>query len=157
MIMLGFRSGGLQMRQRKRFISIFILMVIGLHAVPVLQRLQDERQTLWPIMAWGMYRNARAPGPIQTTIRRVVGTTSKGEEETITPNLLGLSGYAFERMYIKPMRAGHSSAAHQLIARLNLSRDDPFVELRLQSETYRVTETGVVKEDNPVIAYRVDP
>ncbi|MBA3345544.1 MAG: hypothetical protein H0T44_09650 [Gemmatimonadales bacterium] len=55
------------------------------------------------------------------------------------------------------MWAGDSSAAQQLFRRLNLKRQDPFVELRLESERYTVTESGIAKEENPTITYRVEP
>jgi hypothetical protein len=145
------------MHQTKVLISIVILLVVGLHALPILQRLQGDRQTFWPFMAWGMYRNARVPGPIRTETRRIVGVTAKGERETVTTDLLGLSSYALERMYIRPMWTGDFSAARQLTDRLNRKRQDPFIGLRLESETYKITDGGVVKEDNPVITYRVVP
>jgi hypothetical protein len=143
------------MREPKLFASILILLVIGLHALPVFQKLQGDRQTFWPFLAWGMYRNSRPAGPIQTEVRRVIGVTSKGERTIITIGLLGLSGYTFERLYIKPMSMDDYSAARQLAARLNHTRQDPFVELHLERDTYRLTDAGVVKQDNPIILYRV--
>jgi predicted DCC family thiol-disulfide oxidoreductase YuxK len=54
-------------------ISIFILLVIGSHALPVLQELLGHRQTFWPIMAWGMYRYAHdGTRPIQAKVLLVV-------------------------------------------------------------------------------------
>jgi hypothetical protein len=145
------------MHHRQLFISLLILLIIGLHALPVLQKLQGERQTFWPFMAWGMYKNSRAPGPIQTEIRRVIAITAKGERATVTTRLSGLSSYAFERMYLKPMLIGDSFAADRLAGRLNLQRQDPFVELRLESETYKITDSGIFKEDNPPMTYQVSP
>jgi hypothetical protein len=52
---------------------------------------------------------------------------------------------------------GDSSAAQRLANRINRGREDPFVEIRLQSEKYMVSDTGVVKQENPAIVYRVDP
>ena len=66
-------------------------------------------------------------------------------------------GFALSRRYFEPMRAGDSSAAQQLFSHLNRQRDDPFVEFRLQVETYTLTDTGIVKEAKPDITYRGDP
>jgi hypothetical protein len=145
----------LHMHQSKLVISLFILLVIGLHALPVLQRLQGERQTLWPFMAWGMYRTSRAPGPIRTTLRRVIAVTSTGQRSLVTPGLLGLSSYAFERMYLNAMVEGDPAAAQQLASRLNAMREDLYVELRLESETYSLTELGVVRDDTVALTYPV--
>ena len=122
--------------------------------MPVLHR--RERGTLWPFMQWAMYKNAAAPGPIQAQKRRIIGTTSKGQAEEVTTHLLGLSITVLEARYLRPMGKGDRSAARALITRLNRGRDDPFVELRLESETYTVSDTGIVRQDNPVVAYRAD-
>jgi hypothetical protein len=143
------------MDQPKLFISIFIILVIGLHALPVLQRLQGESQTVWPVMAWGMYRNSRNPGPIQTRQTRLIGTTSTGNEFEIDSEFSGLSFNALTRLYLRPMREGDDSAARQLADRLNRHREDPFVAFRMENETYTVTDSGIVKEHKPATIYRV--
>ena len=53
------------------------------------------------------------------------------------------------------MRKADSSVAKALAGRLNRQRENPIVELRLESETYTITNTGIVREDNPVVAYRI--
>lgn len=143
------------MGQPKLFISILIILVIGLHALPVLQRLQGKRETLWPVMIWAMYKNSRAPGPIRSVIRRYIGMTSRGDELGIGPWQSGLSSFALNRLYFRPMRKGDVSAARRLADRLNLHREDPIVAFRLESTTYTVTDSGVVTEDNPAVMYRV--
>jgi len=144
------------MDKRKLIISIGILVVVGLHAVPVLQRLDGKRQTLWPIMAWGMYRYSfDSSSPVQTRITRLIGIMANGEKWGITPRDIGLSSYAVERQYLMPMRKADSSVAKALAGRLNRQRENPIVELRLESETYTITNTGIVREDNPVVAYRI--
>jgi hypothetical protein len=143
------------MRQPKIWISILIIVAVGVHAVPVLYRPMQKR--LWPILDWGMYKESRPAGPIQANKLRVIGITLKGESQPITPYLVGSSGLALRGLYTKPMWDGDSSAARRLVRRLNRGRADPFVELRLESEKYLVTDTGVVKQENPVITYRVDP
>jgi hypothetical protein len=142
------------MPQRKTLISIVILLVIGLHAVPVLYR--SERGTLWPFMQWAMYKNSRKAGPIDARQRRILAITAQGQRDTVTPRLLGLSITVLKQRYLVPIANGDLSPAPDLIDRLNRHRDDPVVELRLEGETYTVTDTGIVKTDDPVVTYRPD-
>lgn len=144
------------MRQPKTLISIFILLVIGLHAAPVLLR-RGHREILWPFLKWTMYKDSRSPGPITMWKPRVMGVTAKGESQPVTPPLVGLSAFALGRGYIQPMLKGDSSAAQRLITRLNRQRQDPIVEIRIDRETYTATDTGLVRKDDPTITYRIHP
>lgn len=139
---------------RKTLTSIVILLVIGLHAVPVLY--PSERGTLWPFMRWTMYRNSRNPGPIDVHQRRIIAINSKGERDTVTPHLLGLSITVLKQRYLGPLGTGDLSPAPELIERLNRNRADPVVELRVEGETYTVTDTGIARTDDPVVTYRAD-
>lgn len=143
------------MPRRKTLVSIVILLVIGLQAVPVLYR--SERGTLWPFMQWAMYKNSRKPGPIDTHLRRILAITAAGRSDTVTPRLLGLSITVLKQRYLAPIAKGDLSSAPELIDRLNRHRDDPVVELRLEGETYTVTDTGIVRTDDPVVTYRPGP
>ncbi len=143
------------MRQRRVWISIFILLVIALHAVPAMSRPLKKR--VWPFLDWGMYKDSRRPGPIVAKKEWIMAVTRKGQQEAVTPSLVGSSSFAVGELYVAPMWRGDSSAAQQLFRRLNLRREDPFVELRLESETYTVTDTGIAKRQNPVVTYRVAP
>lgn len=140
------------MPQRKTLSSIVILLVIGLHAVPVLYR--SERGRLWPFMQWAMYKNSRKPGPIDVHQRRILAITSKGATDTVTPHLLGLSMTVLKQRYLGPLGAGDLSPAPELIERLNRNREDPVVELRIEGETYTVTDTGIARTDDPVVTYQ---
>ena len=140
------------MPRPKTLVSIVIVLVIGLHAVPVLYR--SERGTLWPFMRWTMYRNSRKAGPIDTHQRRILAITATGRSDTVTPRLLGLSITVLKQRYLVPIATGDLSPAPELIDRLNRHRDDPVVELRLEGETYTVTDTGIVRTDDPVVTYR---
>jgi hypothetical protein len=131
-------------------ISILILSVIGIHALPTVKKLRGEAQTLWPFLAWGMYRNARDPGPIMTAVTRVIGVTSKGARAPVDANLVGVSSFALKRLYTDPMLAGDSSAAQRLADRLNLEREEPFVRFQLETETHTLTDAGTVKERNSI-------
>ncbi len=140
------------MRQSKVWISIGILLLIALHAVPVLSA--PIRKRTWPVLDWTMYKDSRPAGPILVNKKRIIAVTAKGQEETVTPHLLGSSPFALQMLYERPMWKGDSSAAQQLVTRLNLQREDPVVEVRLESETYTVSDTGIVKQENPGIRYR---
>ncbi len=133
-------------------ISATIVLVIGLHAVPVLYR--AERGTLWPFMQWAMYKSSSPPGPIQTQTRRIVATTSSGREEEVTPAMLGLSVTVLESWYLRPMGSGESTAAYRLMDRLNRDRHDSIVGVRLESALYTVTDTGIARVDKPPLTYR---
>jgi hypothetical protein len=136
----------------KTLISFVILLVIGLHAVPVLYR--SERGTLWPFMQWAMYKSSRKAGPIDAHQRRILAITADGRRDTVTPHLLGLSITVLKQRYLRPMANGDLSPAPELIARLNRHRSDPVVELRLEGETYTITDTGIVRTNDPVVTYR---
>jgi hypothetical protein len=143
------------MPRRKTLVSIVILLVIGLHAVPVLYR--SERGTLWPFMQWAMYKSSRKAGPIDTRQRRILAITATGRIDTVTPHLLGLSITVLQQRYLVPIARGDLSSAPELIDRLNRDRDDPVVELRLEGETYTMTDSGIVRTDDPVVTYRSGP
>jgi hypothetical protein len=143
------------MSRSRTLISILILLVIGLHVVPALRR--GQTQTLWPFLKWSMYKDSRPPGPIEADIRRVMGTTQRGETQELTPEMVGLQGAAVGRLYIQPMMSGDSSAAPRLMSRVNAQRQDPFVELSLRIERFALTDTGIVKQVRPPISYRSNP
>jgi hypothetical protein len=145
------------MYQPKLCISLLIMFIIGLHILPLVQKLPGGRpQTFWPIMAWGMYRHAHSSKqPIRTAITRTIGITLSGKAVAIGPEQIGLSMFAFNRIYRYPMQQGNAAIAQQLAERLNLQRDDPLVAFHLEGESYTLTASGVVKEALPVRVYRV--
>jgi hypothetical protein len=165
------------LQQSKQCISVLILLVIGLHALPVLQGLLGKKQTFWPIMSWSMYRGSHSSQrPVQTAIRRTFAVTSAGHEFDIESEFakprrslfnlfpgrieddtdaLGLGYFAYARFYLRPMWEGDAHAAQGFAERLNRGREDPIVELRLESETHKVTNSGIIKELNPALVYRV--
>jgi hypothetical protein len=104
-----------------------------------------------------MYKDSRPAGPIQATRRRIIGITQKGQTEEVTASLVGLGPPAMSKLYIRPMLAGDSSAVRRLVDRLNPGREDPFVAIRIENETYTVSDTGLVRADGPVLTYRVEP
>ena len=142
--------------QPKTRISLLILLVIGLHAVPVLSY-QGERQTRWPFLAWAMYARSYPPGPIVVVMARLVATSASGKEGEITAREVGLPSPAYYKTYLGPLAKGDSTSAYELIHRLNRERDDPVVQVRLEGDRVILADTGVVKQALPVVTYRADP
>ncbi len=142
-------------KRGKTLASVLIVLAIGLHAAPVV--LHAERGTLWPFMRWTMYKNSRPAGPVEAHARRILVVTGSGARDTVTPHLLGLSITVLKQKYFAPIMSGDTAAAHELIELLNRSRTDPYVELRMESETYTVTDTGLARRSNPAFTYRPAP
>ena len=139
--------------QPKTRISLFILLILGLHAIPVLWY-QGERQTRWPFLAWAMYARSFPPGPIDMTTRRLVATLASGKEEQLTAGLVGLPAPAFQKTYVAAAWKGDSAPAYELIRRLNRVATDPIVQLRFEGETQTLVDSGVVTTPLPVITFR---
>jgi hypothetical protein len=142
--------------QPKTRISLLILLVIGLHAVPVLFY-QGGRQTRWPFLAWSMYAESYPPGPITIATRRLIATFASGKEEEVGSELVGLPTPACRKTYIAPLWNGDSTPAYELIQRLNRGRNDPVVRLRLEGELQTLADTGIVRETRPPVTYRAHP
>jgi hypothetical protein len=141
------------MRNSKVWVTGLILMVLGLHALPVVSY-QGHHQTRWPFLAWAMYARSYPPGPIQTMDRSLIGTTAGGAEEDVTPWLVGLSRPAFRNAYVNPLFEGDSTAARELLARINRNREDPFVQIHTRGKRYSITDNGILTEDLPVYTFR---
>jgi hypothetical protein len=144
------------MREPRTWISLAILTVIALHAVPVLSY-QGYRQTRWPILAWAMYAKSYPPGPVQTESRHLVGVTQEGKRLEITYWLAGVPLPAMGKAFVRPLMQGDSARATELFHRLNQSRPDPVVEIRVEQERYAVSDTGLVHEVLPVTSYHAAP
>jgi hypothetical protein len=144
------------MREPKTWISLAILSVIALHALPVLSY-QGYRQTRWPILAWAMYARSYPAGPVQTESRELVGVTRSGSRLPITSWLAGVPLPAMGKAFVRPLLQGDSAQAAELFRRLNRSRPDPVVEIRVEQERYVVSDTGLVHEVLTPISYRAAP
>jgi hypothetical protein len=143
------------MRQPKLWVSILIVLALGLHAVPVIMR-RGTRQVTWPFLVWAMYKESRGPGPITADKRRIVGVTASGTRRKLEADITGLPSPALGRDFVRPMMDGDSVAARRLFQRINAGRHDPFVELRVEINRYSISDTGLVRIDPPVMAYRLD-
>ena len=137
----------------KLAISIAIALVICAHAVPLIER--DSWRRTWPVLLWALYKDSRPQGPIRSHLRRVMAISAAGERVEVTDELIGLGPPAITRLYGRPMLAGDPDAARRLFARLNRTREDPFIELRLDGRELTLTPSGVRSEPLPVITYRV--
>ena len=138
--------------RRKAVASVVIVLVIGLHAVPVIH--SAERGTLWPFMVWAMYKHSRPAGPVEVNQRRILAVTASGARDTVTPHLLGVSITVLDQRYHRPLMSGDPTVVPALFERLNRWRTDPYVALQLESETYTVTGTGLERRDNPIVTYQ---
>lgn len=138
--------------RRKTLTSIVILLVLGLHLIPIVSR--AERDTVWPFMIWAMYKHSRPAGPVEVNQRHILAVTASGARDTVTPELLGLSITILDQRFHRPLMGGDTTVVPALFERLNRGRADPYVELRLVSETYTVTDTGLARRRNPVVTYR---
>jgi hypothetical protein len=138
--------------RRKSLTAIVILLVLGLHLIPIVSR--AERDTVWPFMIWAMYKHSRPAGPVEVNQRYILAVTASGARDTVTPELLGLSITILDQRFHRPLMGGDTTVVPALFERLNQGRSDPYVELRLVSETYTVTDTGLARRRNPVVTYR---
>jgi hypothetical protein len=129
------------MRYSKAWVSLWIVLAVGLHAVPILLR-PGVQQTTWPWLTWAMYKDSRPAGPIVGERRRLLGVTESGRRIRIDEDSVGLSKFVVTRTFLRPWLLGDTTAASRLFAHLNQQRRDPLVEVLLSVETYTVTDTG---------------
>jgi hypothetical protein len=140
----------------KTGVSVFIILVLALHALPVLSY-QGVRQTRWPFLAWAMYAKSYPPGPIVVTIRRIFGVSTDGRRREVTPYLVGLSGPAFRNTYLLPLENGDSAVARRLGNTVNREGRDIMAQLRLETTQYRLVDSGVVVDTAPPVTFPVTP
>lgn len=129
------------MRSSKAWVSLWIVLAVGLHAVPIALR-ERQNQTTWPWLTWAMYKDSRPAGPIVGERRRLSGITESGRQVVIDEDSAGLSKFVVNRAYVRPWLLGDTTAAPRLFAHLNQQRRDPLVEVRLSVETYTITDSG---------------
>jgi hypothetical protein len=141
------------MSRSRTWVSLFVLLVIGLHALPVIS-FQGARQTRWPFLAWTMYARSYPAGPVQAKKRRLIGTTRSGAELVVNAEVVGLSGPAFGTTYIAPIYAGDTTVARELMSRVNRGRRDSLVTLRTAGEVYTVSGNGLRTDTLRVMTFR---
>ena len=109
------------MRYSKAWVSLWIVLAVGLHAVPIVLR-QRQNQTTWPWLTWAMYKDSRPAGPIVGERRRLSGVTEAGRPVTIDEDSVGLSKFVVNRLFVRPWLLGDTTAAPRLFAHLNQRR-----------------------------------
>lgn len=124
----------------RAWITAFILAVLALHVVPVAREFTGARETLWPFLAWGMYRHSSTP-PVETTVYRILARTDAGTRR-VRPEDAGFERFAFRRFYQIPIGGGDSAAAGELAGRLARRWDTPVREILLEEAVVTLSETG---------------
>jgi hypothetical protein len=137
-------------------VSAFILLIVGLHALPVLSY-QGARQTRWPFLTWAMYAQSYPPGPIEAFVRRLVAVSADGTTRPITYKDVGLTVPALESRYVRPWSRGDTSAGRWLVDRLNRVGPDSVTQLRLKSLRYRLVASGIAVDTLPDLVYTPTP
>jgi hypothetical protein len=140
----GSRAGDYRaMPNAKTWTSLWIVLVVSLHVVPVVLR-EKPNPTTWPWLPWAMYKDSRPAGTIEAERRRLSGVTRSGQTVTVDEDSVGLSRFVVNRTFVRPWLTGDTTAAPRLLSHLNRRRSDPLVTLRLSIETYTITDTGTV-------------
>ncbi len=123
------------------WITAFILAVLTLQLVPVAREFTGARETLWPFLAWGMYRHSSTP-PVETTVHRILARTDAGTRK-VGPADSGFDRFAFRRFYQIPIAAGDSAAARELAGRLTRRWEMPVREILLEELVVTITGEGI--------------
>ncbi|HKT58923.1 MAG TPA: hypothetical protein VJQ46_02665 [Gemmatimonadales bacterium] len=140
----------------KASITVFILLILGLHAVPVLAY-QGLRQTRWPFLMWAMYAQSYPPGPIEAMRRELVAISSRGTIRPVSYHDVGLTRPGFSGNYLMPLGRGDTSAGRWLIDRLNQVGPDTIVRIQLETIRWRLVDTGIALDTLPGVAYPAAP
>jgi hypothetical protein len=133
-------------------ISAFILLVLGLHALPVLSY-QGAQQTRWPFLVWAMYARSTPPGPIRAFMYQLFAVSRHGRTRRILAKDLGLTTPAFNGLYIGPFSRGDTSAGRWLVDRLNRVGPDSVAQIRLEIRQYRLVDPGIAVDTLPDVVY----
>jgi hypothetical protein len=121
--------------------SGFILAVLALQLVPVAREFTGDRETMWPFLAWGMFRHSSEP-PVETTVYRLLATTDRGARRVRSGDA-GFDRYAFRRSYQVPIGQGDAAAARDLARRLELRWRTPVREILVEEVTITLSTEGL--------------
>ncbi len=124
----------------RAWITAFIITVLALHVVPVAREFTGARETLWPFLAWGMYRHSSTP-PVETTVHRILARTDAGTRKVRAEDAR-FDRFAFRRFYQIPIAGGDSAAARELAGRLASRWDTPVREILLEEAVVTLSEAG---------------
>ena len=129
------------MTRRRKWVSAFILTILGLQVVPVAREWTGAQETLWPFLAWGMYRHSSGP-PVEAIRRRIVAVTANGNR-LVGPADAGFERFAFRRFYQTPIAEGDSAAARDLRQRLARRWGAPVREIVVEETVFTVADDGL--------------
>lgn len=131
----------LYVTSRQRRNTVFILIMLGFQAVPVARELTGARETLWPFLAWGMYRHSSEP-PVEVVVYRLLATTQDAARP-VGPTDAGFERFAFRRLYQIAIANGDSAAAEDLTRRLRRRWRVPVREIVVEESVYTLSHDGL--------------
>jgi hypothetical protein len=135
------------LRGRRAWISAFVVAVLALQIVPVAREFTGSRETLWPFLAWGMYRHASEP-PVEATVYRLVAVTDRGARRVRSEDA-GFDRFAFRRYYQIPIGQGDAASARDLARRLTVRWRTPVREIVAEEVAVTLSEEGVRERSSP--------
>jgi hypothetical protein len=133
-------------------ISVFILVVLALHALPVLSY-QGAQQTRWPFLVWAMYARSTPPGPIVAFVNQLFAVLPDGTVRKINYKDVGMSAPALAAIYTRPFSRGDSTAGRWLVDRLNRLGPDSVVQVGVRVIRYRLVDSGIAVDTLPDVVY----
>lgn len=129
------------MTAARRRTSIFILAILALQIVPVAREQTGRSETLWPFLAWGMFRHASEP-PVEALRLRLYAETPTGER-LVTPADAGVDRFMFRRHYQYAITTGDSAAARDLAARVGTRWRVPVSAIVAEKARFLIEEGGL--------------
>jgi hypothetical protein len=131
---------------RERRLSALILVFLVLQGVAVVHELAGGRETLWPFLPWGMFRQSYAP-PVEGIRIRVLASTASGVRR-VRPDDAGFDRYAFRLHYRLPIARGDRSVARELRERLERRWDVPIGAIGVEATAFALSGDSLVEESS---------
>lgn len=125
----------------RRNLSMFILLILGLHLVPIVREWTGARETLWPFLSWGMFRHDSRP-PVVADRLRIVASTPEGSR-LVVPADTGFDRFGFRRFYQMPFRAGDFAPAQELARRLSRRWRTSIDSILVEKTTFTLSREGL--------------
>jgi hypothetical protein len=141
------------MTSRQWRLSAFILVVLGLQAVAVIHELGGGRETLWPFLPWGMFRQSASP-PVEAVRIRIHARTPSGWRR-VGPADAGFDRFAFRLHYRTRLAEGDSAVARELANRLRARWSEPVRVVTAGSDRYTL-DGGRYRVESTVRGFRIE-
>jgi hypothetical protein len=129
------------MRPRHIFISLLILLLVGLQASTFVTGTK-----VWPFMAYCMYSNCYGPQDIQAGKSKLYAVAASGEAFEVNEKTVGLAFHAWKERFYQPLKRRKPHAARRLAEKLAAGGRAPIVSFRLETRLYTITDRGIVEE-----------